>query len=51
LLGLPPIKRDGVVLADALMDPTGKEIAAQNAVAGGLSADVEALQAESRADR
>jgi arylsulfatase A-like enzyme len=50
LLGLPPIKRDGVVLADALTDPTHAEVLAQNDASIMLDADVDALQAQSTFD-
>lgn len=50
LLGLPGIKRDGVVLADALTAPTGDERKAQQAVTPDRLSDVRALQAQSAAD-
>jgi hypothetical protein len=50
LLGLPPVKRDGVVLADALTQPTDRELAAQKDIAPALSADVGALRAQSNWD-
>ncbi|MDQ2741159.1 MAG: alkaline phosphatase family protein, partial [Chloroflexota bacterium] len=50
LLGLPAIHRDGVLLADALQDPTRAQLDAQNAVAPRLSEDVSALQAQSQLD-
>jgi arylsulfatase A-like enzyme len=50
LLGLPiPAGVDGVVLADALPDATQRERAAQNAVAGARTTDVQALRAHSLA--
>lgn len=51
LLGLPAIHRDGVLLADALSNPMTGELRPQQAVAPDLSADVDALQAQSRADQ
>jgi arylsulfatase A-like enzyme len=50
LLGLPPIHRDGVILADALVVPTSAELAPQRAVAPQLVSDVEAIQAQSNTD-
>jgi arylsulfatase A-like enzyme len=50
LLGLPGIKRDGVVLADALRTYTSDERKAQQAVEPARLADVQALQAQSVAD-
>jgi arylsulfatase A-like enzyme len=50
LLGLPAIKRDGVLLADALTDPTDGETGPQKALATELGADVQALQVQSRVD-
>jgi arylsulfatase A-like enzyme len=50
LLGLPPIHRDGVILADALTDPMSYELKPQRAVTPGLVADVLALQAQSKWD-
>lgn len=50
LLGLPPIHRDGVILADALTDPMLYELKPQRAVTPDLVADVQALQAQSRWD-
>jgi hypothetical protein len=50
LLGLPAIHRDGVILADALVNPTGVEVAPQRTVAPSLVADVTALQAQSNFD-
>lgn len=50
LLGLPPIHRDGVILADALTDPASYELKPQRAEAAGLAADVQALQAQSKWD-
>lgn len=50
LLGLPvPSGVDGVVLSDAVQNPRGSDITAQNAVAAGRNADVNALRAHSRA--
>jgi hypothetical protein len=50
LLGLPPIHRDGMLLADALIQRSGGELHAQRALAPTLIADVEALKAQSKAD-
>jgi arylsulfatase A-like enzyme len=50
LLGLPAVKRDGVLLADALTDPMPGETAPQKAVASELGADVQMLQLQSRVD-
>lgn len=50
LLGLPPIRRDGVILADALVNPTKFETDPQQAIAPTLAADVEGLQAQSTYD-
>lgn len=50
LLGLPPIKRDGVILADALTNATRSERAGEQAVNASLTADVEALQQQSTLD-
>ncbi|GAC1629755.1 MAG: hypothetical protein NVS4B2_12280 [Chloroflexota bacterium] len=50
LLGLPPIKRDGVILADALADASRPETTAQRGVTSSLAADVEALQKQSIVD-
>ena len=50
LLGLPPIHRDGVALADALLDATASETRAQSTAFPSLVSDVEALQAQSQAD-
>lgn len=48
MLGLPvPAGVDGVVLADAMQNPRAADIPAQNAVAGGRNADVNALRAHS----
>lgn len=50
LLGLPPIQRPGVILADALTNPTSPQVAAQEHVSAGLQADVSALQEQSLND-
>lgn len=50
LLGLPPIHRDGVILADALLDARKVEQSPQNAIAPLLTEYVEGLQAQSKAD-
>ena len=50
LLGLPPIHRDGVILADALTDPMPYELKPQKVLAPSLAADVQALQAQSKWD-
>ena len=50
LLGLPPIHRDGVILADALVNPTKFETDPQQAIAPTLAADVEGMQAQSTYD-
>jgi arylsulfatase A-like enzyme len=50
LLGLPPIKRDGVALADALASPPKAEVAAQNQIYPTLATEVHALQVQSAAD-
>lgn len=50
LLGLPATKRDGVLLADALLNPPEAGVAAQEKSAPALDADVTALQAQSQAD-
>jgi hypothetical protein len=50
LLGLPAIHRDGVLLADALMDAKKGERNAQQAVAPQLQGYVAALRAQSTAD-
>jgi arylsulfatase A-like enzyme len=50
LLGLPAVKRDGVLLADALTDPTVGEAEPQKALASELGADVSALELQSRVD-
>jgi arylsulfatase A-like enzyme len=50
LLGLPYMKRTGVVLADALTQPTVREVQAQERISPRLTADVEALQMQSAAD-
>jgi arylsulfatase A-like enzyme len=50
LMGLPvPAGVDGVVLADAMQNPRAADVTAQNAVAGGRLADVNALRAHSLA--
>jgi hypothetical protein len=50
LLGLPDIQRDGVVLADALTQPTGAEVQAQAERARTVNPDAQALQAQSKYD-
>jgi hypothetical protein len=50
LLGLPDIQRDGVVLADALAQPTGAEVQDQAARAKTVNPDAQALQAQSKYD-
>jgi hypothetical protein len=50
LLGLPAYRRDGVVLADALLDATYDETKAQQAAAVTTNADAHALQQESAYD-
>lgn len=50
ILGLPPIHRDGVLLADALTAPARTEVDAQQAIAPALDQDVVALQEQSRED-
>lgn len=50
LLGIPPIVRPGVVLADALISPSKDALAAQAQIEPGLISDVQALQAQSLAD-
>lgn len=50
LLGLPAMRRTGVVLADALDSPAAGEVRVQDRVTSRLTADVEALQAQSAAD-
>jgi arylsulfatase A-like enzyme len=50
LLGLPYVKRDGVVLADALSKTLPGESGPQRAIAASLGADAAALQAQSEAD-
>jgi arylsulfatase A-like enzyme len=50
LLGLPPIQRDGVILADAFSDQLPGEDARQQAATAQLIADVGAIQAQSNAD-
>jgi arylsulfatase A-like enzyme len=50
LMGLPvPAGVDGVVLGDAMQNPRATDVTAQNAVAGGRLADVNALRAHSLA--
>jgi predicted AlkP superfamily pyrophosphatase or phosphodiesterase len=44
LLGLPSYRRDGIVLADALLSPTETETRAQKAIAPIIGADVTALR-------
>ncbi|MGH2442521.1 MAG: alkaline phosphatase family protein [Chloroflexota bacterium] len=50
LLGLPYVKRDGVILADAFTDPMPGELAAMKPLAAPLGAEVTAMQAQSVAD-
>jgi arylsulfatase A-like enzyme len=50
LLGLPAIQRDGVILADALTNPTKQEVRPQHQIAAWVGADVDALQAQSQQD-
>jgi arylsulfatase A-like enzyme len=50
LLGLPDIQRDGVVLADALAQPTGAEVQAQSTRATSVNADAQALRTQSAYD-
>jgi predicted AlkP superfamily pyrophosphatase or phosphodiesterase len=50
LLGLPAIKRDGVILADALTDPTRAEWKPQLAIARELTAYINALRYQSNTD-
>ncbi|GAC1660079.1 MAG: hypothetical protein NVS9B15_24310 [Acidobacteriaceae bacterium] len=50
LLGLPSIRRDGVILADALLAPKKTETKAQTSVEAPLAADVLALKQQSAAD-
>lgn len=50
LLGLPFIKRDGVVLADAFTKTLPGEMAPERALATELGAEVQALQEQSTAD-
>lgn len=50
LLGLPPIRRPGVALADAFITPTTLQVNAQAAMTGPLTADVTALREQSLAD-
>jgi len=50
LLGLPSIHRDGIVLADALLDATHAEIKGQQEIAPSVNADVKALQQQSSFD-
>jgi arylsulfatase A-like enzyme len=50
LLGLPYIKRDGVILADALSSSLPGEAGPQRAVTASLGADAAALEAQSQAD-
>jgi hypothetical protein len=50
LLGLPPIHRDGVILADAFVSPASYEVKPQKAIAPPLEANVHAMQAQSRWD-
>lgn len=50
LLGLPAIHRDGVILADALINPTKYETGPQRAITAELNADVGGLQRQSASD-
>jgi hypothetical protein len=50
LLGLPAIPRDGVILADALTQPTHAELKPQEEIAASLTLDVQALQLQSKLD-
>lgn len=50
LLGLPPVARPGVVLADGLIDPLPGETGVQALIEPGLQADVRGLQEQSAAD-
>jgi arylsulfatase A-like enzyme len=50
LLGLPAIHRDGVILADALVNPSKYEVAPQRAIAPELNAEVAGLQQQSQID-
>lgn len=50
LLGLPYLKRDGVILADALSRPLPGEGGPQHALAASLGADAAALESQSAAD-
>lgn len=50
LLGLPDIQREGVVLSDALTDPTAAELQAQAERAVQVNADAAALRAQSQYD-
>jgi arylsulfatase A-like enzyme len=50
LLGLPAIQRDGVILADALVNPINQELRPQRQIAPWLAQDVVALQAQSAQD-
>jgi len=50
LLGLPPIQRDGVALADAMTDASRHDVIAQRALMASLTDDVTALQSQSAVD-
>jgi arylsulfatase A-like enzyme len=50
LLGLPRIPRDGVILADALTQPTRAEAKPQQDIASSLKTYVQALQLQSKLD-
>lgn len=50
LLGLPFIKRDGVILADAFSHPLPGERGPQRAIFASVSAEAAAIQAQSKAD-
>ncbi len=50
MLGLPPIHRDGVILADAFTDAQPYELKPQRAIAPMLASDVEAMQEQSTWD-
>ncbi|GAC1403688.1 MAG: hypothetical protein NVSMB52_17600 [Chloroflexota bacterium] len=50
LLGLPAIRRDGVILADAFTNQLPGEASPQKAIAPALAADVSALAMQSRID-
>jgi arylsulfatase A-like enzyme len=50
LLGLPPIRRDGVVLADSLQDASKPESSAQKEMAFPLDSFVNAMKSQSASD-